>query len=280
MIIIKGFRFICFCFISLAPLQCIAQNLYNYENSAAFAAYLEQTQQFSLAAAEYERLIYLNPTADSLGYKLLFAYRKAGLNSVGLKRAESMYPKLKQMPADVARTYAGMLLEEKIFAQADTFLHLNNRLPAEDRFLFLGTSQALHSNWSEAQKFYSRVSPMQRPIVVQYQQVTLQALAQRRKSPALAAGLSALMPGAGKVYTRDWKDGLMALVLVGTSAWQAQRAFKQSGSDSVRGWIFASVSTGFYIGNIFGSFKAAKVYNQRQNEYHQKAIENIFSADF
>ena len=272
--------FICLSIVSWSHCFCVAQDLYDYKSSAAFADHLNETKQFSLAVAEYERLIFLNPTADTLQQKLLLAYQKAGNNAFGLKRAENLYLQPTQMPAGVARIYAGMLLKEKSFGKADTFLLSSQFLPDDDRFLFLGTSQALSNNWLEAIKYYSQVSPSRKPRVSTYQQIAARALVQRRKSPVVAACLSALIPGAGKVYTKDWKDGLIAFFMVSTSAWQAQRAFKQSGSDSVRGWIFASVTTGFYIGNIFGSHKAAKVYNQRQNERNQKEFENIFFADF
>ena len=271
---------ICFVIVNWTRSTCIAQDLYDYKNSAAFADYLSATSQYSLAVAEYERLLFLNPTADTLQQKLLLAYRKSGNNTFGLKRAENLYPQPTQMPLGVARIYADMLLKEKAFSKADSFLLSSRNLPDDDRFLYLGTSQALNSNWSGAVKYYSQVNPGRKPIVSSYQQIAVRALVQPRKSPALAAGLSALLPGAGKVYTKDWKDGAIALFMVGTSAWQAQRAFKKSGSDSVRGWIFASVTTGFYIGNIFGSHKAAKSYNQRQNERNQKEIENIFYTDF
>lgn len=260
--------------------NCFAQDLYDYKNSAAFANYLNQTKQFSLAIAEYERLIFLNPTADSLQQKLLLAYQKGGNTVTGLKRAENLYPQPKTMPAGIARIYTTLLLKEKAFSKADSFLLASLYLPNNDRFLLLGTSQALNSNWSGAVNYYNQISPSQKPVVTAYRQIALQAQVQPRKSPALAAGLSTLVPGAGKIYTKDWKDGLIALFMVSTSAWQAQRSFKRSGSDSVRGWIFASVTTGFYIGNIFGSYKAAKVYNQRQNLKNQKEIENILYADF
>ena len=257
-----------------------AQDLYNYENSAAFADHLSRTKQFSLAVAEYERVLFLHPTTDSLRQRLLWAYQKAGNTSYGTKRAEDLYPQPNQMPAGVARTYVQMLLREKAFGKADAFLQSSLHLPPDDRLLFSGTSQALRHNWFEAKSHFRQVSPGQRPVVADYQRVVAEALAVRPKSPALAATLSTLLPGAGKVYTRDWKDGLISFVMVGTSAWQAYRGFNQSGSGSTRGWIFTSVTLGFYAGNIFGSHKSARVYNQRLNQKNQEKIESIFYADF
>ena len=44
-----------------------AQNLYDFENSAAFASYLRQTNQFELAIPEYERLVFMKPGKRLIG---------------------------------------------------------------------------------------------------------------------------------------------------------------------------------------------------------------------
>ena len=259
---------------------CTAQDLYDFENSSNFAEYLVQTNQYSMAISEYERLVFMDSGNEGLRFKLLTTYIKAGNGGMGITRAEMMYPNPGTMPSDIARVYSYLLFKEKRFQKAECFLKFNRNLPEEDRLSYLGTAKALENNWSEAMFYYDQVSPEQKPMVAQYQMISQNAMNQKKKSPALATGLSVLIPGAGKVYTGDWKDGLIAFIFVGTTAWQANRAFNKSGSNSLRGWIFASISTGFYIGNIFGSHKSAKTYNQKKNELKQKEIENIFYLDF
>ncbi len=64
--------------------------------------------------------------------------------------------------------------------------------------------------------------------------VELAALARRgeglrRKSPALAVGLSALIPGSGKMYAGETGDGLQSLLLIGALAALAGTSFHADG---------------------------------------------------
>ncbi|MBN1981693.1 MAG: hypothetical protein JW795_09185 [Chitinivibrionales bacterium] len=86
------------------------------------------------------------------------------------------------------------------------------------------------------------------------------------KHAPLAAALSAMVPGLGKVYTGDYRDGLVSFVIVGLCAAQSWLGFRKNHSSSVRGWVFASFGTLFYSGNIYGSAVAAHVYNEKSDD--------------
>ncbi|MEX2567385.1 MAG: hypothetical protein WD431_15685 [Cyclobacteriaceae bacterium] len=257
-----------------------AQDLYDDKHSADFADYLLETRQFSLAISEFERLVFLKPNDKEVKKKLLSTYIKADKSAEGINRVDLLYPLPENIPAEIAPIYAFMLLKEEAFDKAEGFLNSNPNLTTEEKYLFLGTRYALDHHWSEAKFYYDQVPIAQKSIIATYREIVDRSLAQKPKSPALATGLSILVPGAGKVYTKDWKDGIMSFLFVGATAWQAYRGFNRSGVESIRGWIFASVSTGFYIGNIFGSYKSAKNFNRSQNEQRQNEIENIFYSDY
>jgi TM2 domain-containing membrane protein YozV len=74
-----------------------------------------------------------------------------------------------------------------------------------------------------------------------------------RKSPALAAALSMVVPGLGRVYIGRWPDGLMSFLLIGTTAFLAAQGFYAEGQGSVRGWILGGVAGLLYAGNVYGS---------------------------
>jgi hypothetical protein len=84
----------------------------------------------------------------------------------------------------------------------------------------------------------------------------------------------------GKVYSGRWKDGLVSLLFVGATGFQAYRGFSQKGSESIYGWIMGSLSVGFYIGNIFGSVKAAKIYNTNQNRIYSEKVTHYYIDHF
>lgn len=75
----------------------------------------------------------------------------------------------------------------------------------------------------------------------------------RDKSPILAAAMSAVIPGAGKIYAGDLRSGISTLLIVGAlGAMTAQSALKLGWND----WRTISLSSIlgiFYIGNIYGS---------------------------
>jgi hypothetical protein len=101
------------------------------------------------------------------------------------------------------------------------------------------------------------------------------------KSPFIAAGFSAIIPGTGKFYTKNWSDGIFSMLFVAGNAWQAYRGFNEHGVRSAYGWAFAGLSASFYIGNIFGSAKAAKRYNKnKKNEIGSQVYEFIRSDSF
>ncbi len=86
------------------------------------------------------------------------------------------------------------------------------------------------------------------------------------KSPALAAVLSALVPGSGKVYCGQTFDGIYSFVVVGGCAWLAYEGFRDHGISSGKGWVFGSAALVFYGGNIYGSGIAARMYNRGHTE--------------
>jgi hypothetical protein len=78
------------------------------------------------------------------------------------------------------------------------------------------------------------------------------------KSPVLAAGLSTIMPGTGRMYAGRFLDGLMGLWMVllpGTAAYGSL----QDGQ-SIKGNFFAGITLIFWLGEIYGAYRTAKYY--------------------
>jgi hypothetical protein len=102
----------------------------------------------------------------------------------------------------------------------------------------------------------------------------------KKKSAGLAGLLSAVVPGLGKVYSKDWKDGIIAFVFTGTMMLQSVRNFNRKGFDNPRGYIYGAIGTGFYLGNIYGSVKSAKNFNIKETEKIKHEISDIFNAQY
>jgi TM2 domain-containing membrane protein YozV len=81
------------------------------------------------------------------------------------------------------------------------------------------------------------------------------------KNPAFASILSAIIPGAGKIYTGEISDGIVAFITTSLFAFLAYDNFKAD--HDFRGWLFGGLAVAFYAGNIYGSFASAQIYNAR-----------------
>lgn len=81
------------------------------------------------------------------------------------------------------------------------------------------------------------------------------------KNPVTAALLSAAVPGAGKIYSGELTDGLIAFGATALSVFLAVNNFQND--HQFRGWLFTGLSAFFYGGSIYGSAAAAQIYNAR-----------------
>ena len=120
-----------------------------------------------------------------------------------------------------------------------SFLLDNEALPKKKEFL----KPFDNSEKSELDKFYDyKINP---PF----------------KSPLKAAILSAVIPGAGKFYTHEYADGIVAFLTTGILSYIAYTDFHAD--HKIRGWIFTALASGFYAGNIYGSAASAQIFNAK-----------------
>jgi hypothetical protein len=126
----------------------------------------------------------------------------------------------------------------------------------------------LESKWENANEILI-LSNKNRPT---YREIINQGLNTKYKSPFTAGVLSAIIPGTGRVYAKDTKDGIISLLFIGSTAFQSYRRFQRNGVKSVGGWIYGGISLGFYIANIYGSVKAVHRFNNNNKKLlHEKA---------
>lgn len=104
--------------------------------------------------------------------------------------------------------------------------------------------------------------------------ITEQKLAKHhKKSPFIAAALSAILPGAGKWYAGKKKEGFGAFLPIITSGILAYEGYYRGGLKDARFLIFGSLFTTFYIGNIWGSSLTVKISEKEfQNKYENKIL--------
>lgn len=79
------------------------------------------------------------------------------------------------------------------------------------------------------------------------------------KSPSTATWLSVLLPGLGKIYVKEYTDGIIAFASTALSVFLAVDSF--NAGSNFKGWLFTGLGAFFYGGSIYGSAAAAQIYN-------------------
>ncbi|MFC2097966.1 hypothetical protein ACFLSI_06500 [Bacteroidota bacterium] len=260
---------------------CAAQNLYDLENSRSFASYLMRTKQYSLAAQEYERIVFLAPNDSIAKLSLIQSYRLSSQHSRGISRINDLFPMgIKSLSTDFTNEYTKLLFLNRDFSDVSDVIRLSQNISPKKKIEYQMAALLLDNKWEEAANFANLNNQVNTEQWYAMKSVSDNHQKIKNKSPFLATAFSTIVPGTGKIYTKNWKDGLFSLLFVSTSAWQSYRGFQKNGIKSAYGWIFGLISIGYYGGNIYGSWKSAKIYNSNiDHEFYHKA-ENIIFSDF
>ena len=242
-----------------------AQDIYDYQHSRAYARYLVQSQQYALAAEEYERLIFMKPDNDTLRADLLRAYRRGEMPQRGLEQ----WAKWQLTPRPKSRLlyteYSRLLLRGGYPAQARTLIQEPGMFDSTAWRRTVLYADMLEQKWPDARKSFDAVPATEKiPRRADVEHLIKRGERNKKKNPWVATALSVPVPGLGKVYAGEWKDGIISLLFVGINTWQAYRRFDKEGTDTFWGWIHGGFAIGFYAGNLYGSHKAARRHNQQK----------------
>jgi len=264
----------------IATLPAFAQrDLLNYENTLKFARYLNNTQQYTFATEEYERLHFLWPEDPTVALELVSTYRlnqdcKQFFNAYQIIAKDNRIFSQESFSREYLRFCLRCNIEHPLYFDVSSTL-----TPEENTFYNLGyywTSQQHDSAFSYA----SRNADMLSETHPQLLSLTQEFEQQRFKKPMLALAMSTLLPGSGKAYSKKWGDATISFVLVASSAFVSYRAFKQKGIKSFNGWVFGGVALSFYSSNIYGSYKSAKRYNEDLRKQYQNNAESTIYNSF
>ena len=273
---------ISFIFLALYPTFCYTQNLYDREHSQKYAEYLFSSRQHTLAAEEFERLVYFDRNNISFKYYLVKSYRLSGDLNSGINRIYSFYgSSLDTMPQIMATEFVKLELLSDSLSTVRIFIQQKSRLSQENKTVVQSCDLLLNGDYKQANILAEDASGKNHDFPRDIKILSEKAARIKFKSPVIAAGFSAIIPGTGKFYTKNWTDGVVSMLFVVANGWQAYRGFNDRGVKSGYGWTFASLSASFYIGNIFGAVKAAKRYNKnKKNEIDNQVFDFVRSDNF
>ena len=252
-----------------------AQNLYDREHSIEFASYLFKSQQYELAAIEYERLVFVSPSNDTLKEALIRSYSLNRKFESAINRLTVFSPDPHLLPGNLANLYTYNLLALRQYDPARLYLGSTPVIPSGRKLYYTTYANLFQRRYATVLEVLKLLEPLPDSLLT-LRKFAQEGLALPHKSPFLAGALSTVIPGSGKFYTRDWKDGLISMIMIGALGFQTYRGFHRDGINSTFGWVYGSIACGFYIGNIYGSIKSAKRFNKRKAEKLEKRIEDSF----
>jgi hypothetical protein len=251
------------------------QDLYTFENSARFADYLMQAGRYSMAAAEFERLVFLKPDSLRLKTNLLDSYA-LDRNFEAIMRRAMQFQKQNAFEDTLFTNYRIWSLLKQDNRPINTIQFSNTETISETaKKYYWAWQELMNQQVLKAQENIPK-NALYIPEVALLDETCTKAASLRLKNKALAACMSAIVPGSGKWYAGERKDAVIGFVTIGMMAYQAYRGFRKDGTSSVYGWISAGLGAGFYVGNIYGSARSAKRYNDRKFKTLQPDFESNF----
>ncbi len=266
---------------SAAPATTVPGDSSIVEGMRSLAESLEQFGDYPMAAVEYQRYELALPPGDAgarwaAEFRAARCYRQARRPSVALRHLEGLAaaPVLPDSLRDAVIVERARTLGQNGGHAAA--LRLLAGVPVAPPFgaggdarRLLGAAEALHLRQPQAAMEFlaDTVAGSRGPLDDERRGLLpLAGTAARWKgpSPITAAALSALVPGAGRLYCGRPMEGIYSFVLHGIAAWQAVSGFRRDGTRSGRGWTGVSVGAILYGGNVYGSaVSAARVRDQR-----------------
>jgi hypothetical protein len=229
-------------------------NIYSAGNRRLFADYLYCQKDYLRAVNEYQDITGLSSN-DTIRFKTGLAYLKMGKydsasvhfsqvgnNSYFIDEAKREFFK-SQFLLDNYNTLYRSTDNYLPVKQLNTFAYLFDRKDLPSKNILLSPFEG--NNKSIVSDFYER------------------KLNPPYKSELTAVILSTLIPGAGKIYTKEYSDGIFAFIVTGLMGYIAYTDFKAD--HKFRGWLFSGLTAFFYGGNIYGSAASAQIYNAEVN---------------
>ena len=252
------------------------------EQVLEFAHYLFSQQEYFRAVGEYQRFLFLYPDhfqAPNAALRIAQCYERGKRWQQALEAVEVF---LREYPQSSLR-WEARFLKAAVLNKSGKGEEAREEYRAiiEDRpgkplvaeaWYLIGISYAKDGRWLEADQALSQVGSEDflHGEAVEVRQVVAEESEAKRKNPALAGFLAAILPGSGHLYCGRPRDAALAFVFTGGFAWATYEAFNQD-NDGL-GVVLALITAAFYGGNIYSAVNVAHKYNDRQERRQQERL--------
>ncbi|MBU4186086.1 MAG: tetratricopeptide repeat protein [Proteobacteria bacterium] len=259
------------------PLSSFAEPVItiNADKQIQFAEHYFRAGEYFRAIGEYKRFIYFFPDdqrQELAMYKIGLSY----FNGEKFQEAIDAFNELlTKFPATSFRTEVRFRISECFIKLKDYLKAIGNLNDiaftaenidiADQAYYRRGWIYLEMSRWEEAETSFRLISKKN------WDKGRLESLSHemskkkdlKSKSPT-AAGILAIIPGAGHLYCERYKDAAIAFILNSAMIYAAYEAFDNN-LDALGG-IITFFELGFYSGNIYSAVNCAHKYNRNANK--------------
>src|SRR5690606_26573588 len=222
-------------------------NLHSLENKKKFADHLFCEKDYIRSILEYESILQ-SIQNDTIKFKIGLAYQRIDEYEKSINIFNSILPN-----AESEFYHSLFLMNDFNLFRIKVNNNKTDANPAVQKlylFSYFFTDDAL-PDWQKFSETFSE----ERAVESFYEK----KINPGYKSEITAAILSAIIPGAGKIYTEQYGDGITAFIATGLLAYLSYSNFNHD--HDFRGWLFGGAAAIFYAGNIYGSAASAKIFN-------------------
>jgi TM2 domain-containing membrane protein YozV len=277
------------CGILFCANAAIAEEL-SAEKMMSFADSLFARGDYYRAITEYDRVIFFypeHPLSKIARFQIADSYFKGERLDQAIVQFRTL---ANDYPNDEMGIKALFRLGEVFYQKRDykhateVFIKFVEVYPKDIRAgaarLKLGWSYLQQGNWTQAEEEFHKL-PVESPLRKQAEGLAEQAKHYPdipKKSPVLAGGLSAILPGAGQLYIEKPSDAVISFLLNGAFIWATVESFRHN--NNATGGILLFFETGWYMGNIYNAVNGAHKYNQRSERKFMDDLYNRFSMSY
>ena len=257
---------------------------FNLEHDLKFFNYLIENKLFDDAIQQTKLFDYKSFSASQKDSVLFFK----GFSFYNLNQNDSSnncFKKLTESSVFYSKSrllsYKGFISENRISDAKDVLLSFTpeNRMISETKKLNLAGIALIERNYLEYEKQIKSLEMLSSKTELTVQKLDEnynQLVSQKKKSPFVAGMLSGIIPGLGKVYAGKPRHGLSSFLVTTTFGIQAYEFYKKEGIKSTGFYVFGTLFTAFYIGNIWGSAISVKVIQEEYaHEINNKILLDI-----
>ena len=264
-----------FAFIFFSSIYSQQIDFQSPKNIKLFADFLFCDKDYLRSIEEYEKYQNTNPD-DSVQFKIALGYSLMNDQTNALRKfslIKNSSPFYEQSRFERLKSLFLQNFNTVFYSSANEFISSNSPY-SNNAIRLINTSLLLtKNNLPEKDGF---LIPFQTD-----EKLTLSNFYDLKKNPpykseALAGILSTIIPGAGKIYTQNYGDGITAFLFTGLLTYLAYTNFDHN--HPARAWIFTALGAGFYAGNIYGSVASAQIFNAKINFEFDKGVK-LFLED-